>query len=142
MSKQKKTTSKNLSLPSVLPPVFIKLDSTTALGRAMLAVAPIMDQYRRESLNEATRKAMLCYQREGLRMSNLSPYGWMVNPKAPTLLVKDPAEQLIIKQIVALRKSGLGLRPICRKLTDEGLRSRSGKWHHSLIAGVLMRAGN
>ncbi len=108
------------------------------LGQRVFSMA---EKFRRQCISESTSKAMLNHQSAGFRMSAKLPFGWKPDPNNDSLLVQDPAEQLIIEQIVASRKEGLSFRKIGEELETSGILSRSGRrLHQSLIRKILARA--
>jgi DNA invertase Pin-like site-specific DNA recombinase len=97
-------------------------------------------QYERRVIGIRTRVAMLRHQREGRRMSYLTPFGWMLDPADGARLVECAAEQATIKAAVVLKATGLGVRGIARELEKTGAVKRAKRWDHVQVARILKRA--
>jgi len=117
------------------------LDTSTPGGRVVYHIFAALAEFEREMISERTKVAMLEYQANGKRVSNLPPYGWQIDPQDSKRLVKQHDEQLIIELILAWRSEGLGYRKIARRLQDQGLKPRTGvSWHHAQIRRIIARA--
>lgn len=98
-------------------------------------------EFEKKCIAARTKAAMLRHQRNGRRMSNLTPYGWTRDTMNPALMNKDKVEQAIIEKMVVCRQQGLSYREIEQKLTDEGITCRGNRWYHATIANCLRRLG-
>lgn len=118
----------------------------------LLAIA----EYQRQIIRARTRAAMLRMQKEGRRMcaAHLLPYGRMIDPNNPALMLDNPDEQAIINRIVEWRRDGFSLRSIVDALNDLEIKPRmvrktfkgnfvqvKGKWNHCLVRSILLRDG-
>lgn len=109
-----------------------KLMMTIFLGTA---------EYQRNINNARTSARMKQHQRAGRRMSKLPPWGMMVDPNDPRLLVKNFEEIATVALIIEIYKTHTSFRAVCRELTRRGIRSRKGPWRHSMIVRILVREG-
>ena len=96
---------------------------------ALNEVVKILDRHEQERLRRSAR-VIAQRQKEGKRIGGDVPYGWSVAPDGETLCEKLD-EQRVIKTAKKLRKKGLSLRAIARKLLEEGLRPREGTEFHA-----------
>lgn len=138
------------------------IDTTSAMGRAFFKIIAVLAELEREQNAERTSNAMLYYQQTGRRMSNKTPYGFVPAPGDSAMMIEDAIEQDNIKEIVRLRKAGIGLRAICREFNSQCRMPRPcpvidnetgkyeknqlgnyvykpGQWNHSLIKRILKR---
>lgn len=91
---------------------------------------------------QRTKYAMLRHQKEGRRMSKIPPYGYREDLDHPGRWAPDPAQQDVIKTIIQLRKEGLGMLAIGKRLEACGVQPAHGAaWHASTIRNILIRAG-
>jgi len=133
---EKSLRKKGVDLVSVTE----RIDCTTPDGRLMLNIKLSMAQYQRESNALRTSKAMLHYQKNGRRMSAQTPYGFKRDPFDEAMIVPDLFEQRNIELMRSFQARGAGLREICRMLTANGIRSRTGNgWGHTTIRRILQR---
>ena len=97
-------------------------------------------EYERKVIAARTKAAMLRHQRTGRRMSNLLPYGWQPDPDDPARMVKNGAEQGVIRKIVELAGLKFNSRQIARALEGDGHLSRNGKrFGHTTVLAILKR---
>jgi DNA invertase Pin-like site-specific DNA recombinase len=137
--------------------VFVKdnIDTSTAMGRFTFNVFASLNELMREQAAELTRDAMQMYQKQGKRMSYLPPYGYRINKKDHSRIVKDKNEQGVIDLIIGFhRVEGMSYRAIARKLTALKIPSRvsvkKGRkpgehysvvkpWSHVTVRRIIMR---
>lgn len=117
------------------------VDTATPIGRCFFTIVAAFAELQRAQIRDRTRRAMLNHQANGRRMSDKVPYGWARHSTQPSLLVRDPEEQLAMVRLLQLSRAGLGLRAIGRRLREEGFvsRARGGVWYHSQVADCLIR---
>ncbi len=101
-----------------------QIDTTSPVGRFTFRLLAALAELEREQTAERTRDAMLYYQSQNRRMSNLPPFGWRVCPDDNAKIEEDEAEQLIIERIIDLRRQGNTLRKISDLLWREGIYGR------------------
>lgn len=65
------------------------------------------------------------------------PYGYCLDQGR---IIRDYAEQTVIKQIVQLHQSNIGAHVIARLLNESGVTTRiNGKWTYNQVRNVLAR---
>ena len=110
-------------------------DPSRALIRQVLGA---VNQYERKMI----RMRMLAGQKRKAKDGGYAGFG------SPPLgqraegkeLVADPAEQVTVRRIIALRGEGKSLRNIVVTLTEEGHKpKRSSRWHPQTIAKIIQR---
>jgi site-specific DNA recombinase len=119
-------------------------EDATAENQLVRTILAALSEYMRRVTNARTKAGMLRNQAAGRRMgrADLPPYGFMTDPADDSRLISNPAETPILSQVCAMRKEGLNLRQIGRKLNEQGVNGRSGRpLHHSVIRAILNRAG-
>ncbi len=91
--------------------------------------------------SKLTRIALSRMKADGKRISR-TPFGFNL-AKDGVSLVKNPAEQKIIKDILEMRDQGLSFPKIAQSLTERGIITKRGKtvWEHSTIRGLVKRHG-
>ena len=99
-----------------------------------------MSAYQRQVNALRTKTSMLSYQRNGRIMSKRLPYGFEVDQDNPTHMVKEPAEQEILRSIREMRDGGLGFRKIAKTLTKNGTKPRiATAWSANTIRQIIRR---
>jgi hypothetical protein len=85
---------------------------------------------------------MLRHQAAGRRMTRLfrCPDSWRLDPTDPDRLTEDAEEQAIIASIRQERGKGQGLRAIAQTLDQSGIACHGGRWSHSTVRSVSLRA--
>ena len=131
-------------MPYSLVSVSDTIDTRSASGKLMLNVLMSVAQWEREAVSERTQEAMDQLARQGVKMG-APPYGWRYAERKTENdrreLKEDPSEQAIIKRIVQMRKDGVRVTHIARRLNQEGVPSRGVLWRHLTVYKVLARAG-
>jgi DNA invertase Pin-like site-specific DNA recombinase len=112
----------------------------TPENRLVIQILSAFAEYELKVNAARTKAAMLRHQKNGRRMSNLTPYGWTRNPTNPALMIEDETEQRIIAMIIKLKESKLSLRKIADELEKQNIDCRGGKWYHTTIINILRRA--
>ena len=115
------------------------IDSTTAAGKFMLTVLAGAAEMERNLTRERTKAALAVKRARGQRISR-TPYGYDLGPDGITL-VENPAEQAVIRDILAMRDRGMSYPKIARVLTDRGIPTKRGgaHWQHATVAGLIRR---
>lgn len=134
-----KLRQKKITLLSITTPA---INDETPVGKLIGDILFALSEFERKQTAARTKDAMLAHQKNGRRMSARVPWGTQRDPDDSKRLVPHDGERAIIDEIVALRKDGLGLRAIGRKLEDRG-RARRGKttWPHQIVGRILAREG-
>lgn len=115
------------------------LDTTTAMGRAMLGVMAVFAQLTREMIAENVKDGILRRVQSGFYIGPKSgPLGYRYDPSLNTL-ISVPEEARIVQQIFELfveRKWGVD--KITRYIIETGTVTKSNaNWHPALISRVL-----
>lgn len=121
------------------------VNTHTAAGRMMMMNLANYAQYERELISERVREAMQHMKAQGVRLG-VAPYGYrhshQLDDNGRRVLEPVPAEQEIIKQIIALRGAGHQIREIAALLNENGVAARrGGKWYSGLVSIILEREG-
>jgi DNA invertase Pin-like site-specific DNA recombinase len=112
-----------------------QIDTETAIGKFFLTLMGAMAQMERELIAERT-KANLAYKKEKGESLGHIPYGYQ---RIKGKLVKDEAEQRVIRRIKRHKKQGKSYRKIAEMLNRQGVptRSKEAKWHDSTVWYVV-----
>jgi DNA invertase Pin-like site-specific DNA recombinase len=98
-----------------------RLDTSTAMGKAMARMAMVFAELERDLISERTREAMAEVKRRGVQLGKPST-------------VPDSTRA----RIAALQAEGLGYRAIATRLNVEGVPAPSGdpkaRWHATSVA--------
>src|SRR5206468_8559222 len=118
------------------------VNTRSPMGRFVFILFSALAELEREQVAERTSAAMLRHQAKGRRMTrpDLCPYGWRPDPLDPARLVEDANEQVTIRRIREERRYGRGLREIARRFDLSGIACRGGRWSHTTVRSVLLRA--
>lgn len=116
-----------------------QLDTTTPMGRLVFHVMAAIGQFTRESTGEHTSAMLRDMQRNGLRTSNRPRFGWKVDPKDASRVIRDGDEQDTIATMIRLRKQGIGNTFIARALMIQGRKPRGERWHGTTVRRILAR---
>ena len=128
-----------------------QLDTSSACGQFVLTLFGALAEMERKQIGERTVIGMAQIAREGRARSWRLPFGFRVQgaPDSTKLtpgdrrkLVKHPAEQKLLRQILALHAAGNGALRIANKLNERGAHNpRTAKpWSPSTLAGILRTA--
>jgi DNA invertase Pin-like site-specific DNA recombinase len=100
------------------------LDTTTATGRLIAGMVVQIAQWEREMIGERTKAALAVRRSEGVVLGHPSPI---------------PAD--VQARIVQAHSAGRSFSAIARGLDADSVPTPSGagRWHHSVIAGVVQR---
>jgi DNA invertase Pin-like site-specific DNA recombinase len=118
------------------------VNTRSPMGRFVFILFSAVAQLEREQIAERTSSAMLRLQAKGRRMTrpDRCPYGWRPDPSDAAGLIEDADEQATIRRIREERRIGRGLREIARRLDAAGIACRGGRWSHTTVRSVLLRA--
>src|SRR5712691_9508955 len=87
-----------------------RVEADTASGFIVTAVEGLAAEHYRRVISEKTRDALARLRAKGRRVSRFAPYGYRIAPGGR--IVADAMEQGVLREIVALRGTGLSLRAI------------------------------
>jgi len=103
-----------------------QIDTRSAAGRLVLNVLASVSQWEREAIGERTSAALQHKASQGEYIGGDAPYGYRLAPDGERL-EPHPPEQALLVEARRLRKAGLSLRAIARKLEARGFRTRTGR---------------
>jgi DNA invertase Pin-like site-specific DNA recombinase len=101
-----------------------KIDTTSAAGKMVFRMLAVLAEFERDQVSERTKMALAYRKSQGVYLG-APPVGKRVADDGKTL-VKDEDEAKLIARAKRLHRSGMSLRKIATKLTDEGYRTRRG----------------
>ena len=104
-----------------------QIDTRSAAGRLVLNVLASVSQWEREAIGERTSVAMQYMKQSGQYTGGQPPYGHSLENGQ---LVANEPEQRVLGIVRQYRAEGLSLRKIANILSEQGIRSRSGKCFH------------
>jgi site-specific DNA recombinase len=114
------------------------LDTSSAIGRAMVGLIGVFAQWERETIAERTIMALTAKRHRGERLGGHRPFGWTTKGKK---LVPNEEEQVVLKAILKGVADGKGYSEIAAILNRKGIRPASGKqWYASSVRSVALRA--
>jgi site-specific DNA recombinase len=115
------------------------LDTTSAMGRFFFTLTAALAEMERRLIGERTKSALAHKRSKNEKTGGDVPYGYDLTPAG--ILIKNDAEQRVIRLIRHLHRQGVSLRGICRDLEYHGYRTKRGndKWHPATLAGILER---
>lgn len=110
-------------------------EHTRTLVRQVLGA---VKQYERAVIRARTEVGRARAVADGRRGQGQPPFGYRA--KGPGLLEPIPDEQDVLATMRAWQTDGMALAEIARRLNDQGLSARRGRWHPTSVARVLRRA--
>lgn len=115
------------------------LDTQSAMGRFFFTLTAALAEMERRIIGERTKAALSHKRSRNEKTGGDVPYGYDLTPGG--LLIKNEAEQNVIKIIRRLKKNGYSLRKICRELEKERHLTKTGNaiWHPQTVANILKR---
>jgi len=106
------------------------IDSTTAIGKAMLALVAVFAQMERDLVSERTTAALAAKRARGEALANPA-YGTLQGEREAITLAS------------ALREEGYSLRQIGTVLSNKGLPPRrSSQWSPEMVRRLIMRGAS
>lgn len=112
------------------------IDTISSAGKFFLTVMAGAAELERNMIRERCNEGRKIRKLQGRRLGQI-PFGYTVNQAK--VLVPDPMETIAVHRIHQLSSSKISYRKICKKLEDEGYKSRSGNWNHHTIKSILQR---
>ena len=115
------------------------LDTQSAMGRFFFTLIAALAEMERRIIGERTKAALSHKRSRNEKTGGDVPYGYDLSPAG--ILIKNDAEQGVIRVIRNLNKDGYSLRKICRELEQAGYLTKNGKatWQPSTIWKILKR---
>ncbi len=116
-----------------------KIDTTTAMGKAMFQLISVFNEMYRNEISEKTKIALNKKRERGEKLGGSAPYGY--NLSTNDKLVENPQEMKVIKAILYYYSLGCSYRGIASKLEALGIKTKQGKkqWQHQIIKGIIER---
>jgi len=116
------------------------LDTSTAMGRAMVSFTGVLAQLEREQIAERTSFA-LTHKRQTNRVYGRVPFGYERQGKE---LVPIPDEQRALKHIRKMDAEAVSYRRIAAWLTENGFTPKNGAtvWHAASVRKLLLSKMN
>jgi site-specific DNA recombinase len=110
-------------------------DTTTAMGRLFITIVSALASWERENLGERVSMGMQQKAKEGKWTVSTPPLGY---DSKDSVLIINPSEAAIVKEVFSLYLSGMGMHKIARNLNERGLYTKKGKpWAQSTIQYIL-----
>jgi len=115
------------------------LDTSNAVGRFTVHLLGALAQLEREQIGERTRTALAELRRQGRRISGSPPFGYRFDDGR---VVRDDAEQRVLRRILALAAEGRGSWKVTQLLNaDAGANPRTGRpWAEGTVRSILATA--
>jgi site-specific DNA recombinase len=115
------------------------LDTRSAMGMFFYSLTAALAEMERRLIGERTKSALAHKRSRNEKTGGDVPYGYDITPDG--LLIKNDAEQKVIRLIRHLHRQGISLRRICIDLERHGYKTKRGnvKWHHATLEGILKR---
>jgi site-specific DNA recombinase len=117
------------------------LDTQSAMGRFFFTLTAALAEMERRIIGERTKAALSHKRKRNEKTGGDIPYGYDLTTGG--ILVKNDAEQKVIRWIRRLNKNRYSLRQICRELEQAGYKTKRGnqKWHPQTVSCILKRGG-
>ena len=115
------------------------LDTRSAMGRFFFTLTAALAEMERRLIGERTKAALAHKKSRNEKTGGDIPYGYDLTPTG--ILIKNDAEQRVIRIIRRLHGEGFSLRGICAELEREGHRTKRGNavWHPQSVAHIIKR---
>jgi site-specific DNA recombinase len=115
------------------------LDTMSAMGRFFFTLTAALAEMERRLIGERTKAALAHKRSKNEKTGGDVPYGYDLTPAG--ILIKNDAEQEVVRLIRGLDRDGYSLRGICRVLEKEGHLTKRGNpiWQPSTISKILNR---
>jgi DNA invertase Pin-like site-specific DNA recombinase len=109
------------------------------MGRFFFTLTAALAEMERRIIGERTKAALSHKRKRNEKTGGDVPYGYDLSPAG--ILIKNDAEQRVIRLIRRLNRDGYSLRRICRELEKEGHLTKNGNaiWQPSTISKILKR---
>ena len=116
-----------------------RIDTTTATGKMVFRTLAVLAEFERDLVSERTKAALQTKKARGER-TGMIPFGHDLDSSG-VMLIENPMEQSIIRDIRAMRSGGKTLQAIADALTERGVSPKNGgkAWGHTSVRAVLLR---
>jgi site-specific DNA recombinase len=102
-----------------------RIDTTTAAGKMIFRLLAVLAEFERDLVSERTKAALAHKASKGERVGQI-PFGYCLATNGVVLL-EDPNEQSIQREIRALKASGASWAEIASRLNGQGLSTKKQK---------------
>ena len=92
--------------------VLQQIDTTTPIGKAMLAISSVFSQMERDNLKSRVKNTLDTIASSGVHTGGVAPFGYKLENKK---LKIDPEKSNIVKQLFKDFINGVPRKEICRK---------------------------
>jgi site-specific DNA recombinase len=114
------------------------IDTSTPVGRLMLGMLIEFAQFERELTSERTKDKMLLQAKKGLWHGGFLPYGYKKDPDKKGILLIEPYEAEIVKEIFSLFLKHKNLTFIANELNKRKITTKNGSsFTKSTIRSIL-----
>ena len=115
------------------------IDTSTSVGKFFFTVMAAAAEFERNQIIERTKAGMDHLRNNKKRISRFAPFGYQLIGND---LVPHEKEQIIIRRVIKLKKSGHTHYRIAKIINEEGHRSRSnGYFNQEQIKRMLKNVG-
>jgi DNA invertase Pin-like site-specific DNA recombinase len=115
----------------------VRDDPDDPMRTAMRQMAGVFHELDRKLVVKRLRNGRQTKAARGGHAVGAPPYGWRAQDAE---LVEDETEQATLEQIRMWKDDGLSLSAVARRLNDQGIQARRGRWHPTTVARVLSRS--
>ena len=112
------------------------IDTSSSAGKFFLTVMAGAAELERNMIRERCNEGRKIRKLQGRRLGQI-PFGFTVGQDK--VLIPDPMESKAVNRVHQLSSSKISYRKICKKLEDEGYKSRTGNWNHHTIKSIIQR---
>jgi DNA invertase Pin-like site-specific DNA recombinase len=112
------------------------VDTSSPAGKFFITVMAGAAELERNMIRERCNEGRKIRKSQGRRLGEI-PFGYTVDQDK--VLVPDQRELKAVQRIRQLSVSKISYRKICKKLEDEGYKSRSGNWNHHTVKSIIQR---
>lgn len=98
-----------------------------------------LNQMWKDKTSQRLKLAWANHRKNGIKTSGHVPYGFDVGPDKK--LIPNAAEAKVIADIVEMRRAGVALRTIAKRLMDRGVKTKCGLpwWNVKTIKAIIER---
>ena len=116
-------------------------NTDTPEGVLLRRIVDAFAEYERLTIQARTKAALALKRSRRERISREPPYGWRLSSDGKHIEL-EPREQATVALAQKLRRSGMSLRRIGRRLEQRGYTPRSAKrWHPQTITSITKGSG-
>ena len=112
------------------------IDTSSPAGKFFITVMAGASELEKNLILERCSEGRRIRKLQGRRLGQI-PFGFTVGQDK--VLIPDPMESKAVNRVHQLSSSKISYRKICKKLEDEGYKSRSGNWNHHTVKSIIQR---